>query len=126
MNREKLEKARAGKPFKIADIVVYVFALVITVAVLVASCGRPGEAVEISVDGKRFVYSLHEDRVIDAGALKVVISDGKVWVEDAECPDKLCEKTGKIAYGNQTIVCLPGNIVIRITDSEITASTGQQ
>ena len=36
-------------------------------------------------------------------------------MEDADCPDKVCVKTGKIKNPGQTIVCLPHRTVIEIT-----------
>ena len=36
-------------------------------------------------------------------------------MEDADCPDKVCVKTGKIKKPGQTIVCLPHRTVIEIT-----------
>ena len=36
-------------------------------------------------------------------------------MEDADCPDKVCVKTGKIKSPGQTVVCLPHRVVIEIT-----------
>ena len=46
--------------------------------------------------------------------MKIVVSDGTVRVEDADCPDKICEKSGAISKAGQTIVCLPNRVVIKI------------
>ena len=126
MNAEKLRKIRSAKPFRPADIILYLACAALTAAVLVASFRPGGDTVEIVYAGERHEYPLDEDRTLDLGCLTVVIRDGKVWVEDADCPDKVCEHTGRIGYGGQTIVCLPNEIVIRIVDSEITVSTGQR
>jgi hypothetical protein len=43
---------------------------------------------------------------------------------DADCPDKLCEKQGKISKNGQSIICLPNKIVIKInsdTDTDVDA-----
>lgn len=126
MNAEKLRKARTSKPFRPADILIYLACAALTAAVLIASFTAGGDTVEIVQAGERHEYPLDEDRTLDLGCLTVVIRDGKVWVENADCPDKVCEHTGRIGYGGQTIVCLPNEIVIRIIDSEITVSTGQR
>ena len=35
-------------------------------------------------------------------------------MEDADCPDKLCIKQGKIDSNGQKIVCLPNKTVVEI------------
>ncbi|MCR5451173.1 MAG: NusG domain II-containing protein [Lachnospiraceae bacterium] len=44
----------------------------------------------------------------------VIIKDGKVWMEKADCPDKLCMKQGKISKEGQSIVCLPHKIIVSL------------
>jgi hypothetical protein len=39
-------------------------------------------------------------------------------MKDADCPDKLCEKTGKISKNGETIVCLPHRVVVEIQGGE--------
>ena len=75
-----------------------------------------GAEVTVVIDGKEYgKYSLKEDQVIDVdGHNKVVIKDEKVYMEDANCPDKLCIKQGKITSNGEKIVCLPNKTVIEI------------
>jgi hypothetical protein len=41
-----------------------------------------------------------------------LLFDGKkVWVSDSDCPDKICEKTGKIGPGG-SIICVPNRMII--------------
>lgn len=44
----------------------------------------------------------------------VEISGGRVRVRDADCPDKLCVATGRIAAPPQQIVCLPHRVVVKV------------
>lgn len=56
--------------------------------------------------------------------IHVIVADGKVWVDDATCPDKVCVRTGKIDKSGQSIVCLPYKTVIYLegaAESEIDA-----
>ena len=39
-------------------------------------------------------------------------------MKDADCPDKLCEKTGKISKNGETIVRLPHRVVVEIQGGE--------
>lgn len=52
------------------------------------------------------------------GVNKVVINDGKVSMTEADCPDELCVKTGKISGVGETIVCLPHRVVVEIKGSQ--------
>lgn len=51
------------------------------------------------------------------GVNKVVINDRKVSMTEADCPDELCVKTGKISRVGETIVCLPHRVVVEIKGS---------
>lgn len=51
------------------------------------------------------------------GVNKVVINDGKVSMTEADCPDELCVKTGKISRVGETIVCLQHRVVVEIKGS---------
>lgn len=62
------------------------------------------EPVRIRVEGKDGAYN-----VIEAGP------DG-IFVAEASCPDKLCEKAGKIRSAFLPIICLPNHLVIRVYD----------
>ena len=74
------------------------------------------------VAGSIYMYTalpLNSNKVIELGTErgnnKIIINDSTVWMEDADCPDKVCVKTGKIKNPGQTIVCLPHRTVIEIT-----------
>lgn len=58
--------------------------------------------------------------------LTLVIEKDGVSVRHAECPDKLCEKTGKISGTGQSIICLPAKISISLEggSEEIDAAVG--
>ena len=46
------------------------------------------------------------------------VENGAAYITDADCPDKVCEKTGKISRVNESIVCLPNKVVVTITGDE--------
>ena len=52
------------------------------------------------------------------GVNRIVIKDGKVSMTEADCPDELCVKTGKISRTGETIVCLPHRVVVEIKGSQ--------
>lgn len=51
----------------------------------------------------------------------ISIEDGKVHMEDANCPDKLCVRSGSISRPGKPLVCLPHRVTVEIegVDNEI-------
>lgn len=52
------------------------------------------------------------------GENTIEIKDGVVNMIDANCRDKLCVHEKPIQYNNQTIVCLPNMIVVKIQSND--------
>lgn len=52
------------------------------------------------------------------GVNTIEIKDNKVNMIDANCKDKLCVHEKQIQYNNQTIVCLPNMIVVKIESND--------
>ena len=53
---------------------------------------------------------------VSENAVSIVeFKDGKVRIKEAQCPDKVCVKTGWISKPGEVIVCLPYKIVIKIS-----------
>jgi hypothetical protein len=44
--------------------------------------------------------------------------DGKVYIESASCPDKICVNHRKIGFEGERIVCLPNRLTVRIAKQE--------
>lgn len=45
---------------------------------------------------------------------KIKVEKGKIAIIDADCPDKICVKTGWISEAGQNSVCLPHKLIIEI------------
>lgn len=87
--------------------------------------GGEGEQVEISLQGKVYgIYDLSEDRIIEVGngtiTNVVEIRQGKVYMTEADCPDRLCIRQGKISRDRETIVCLPNRVVVTVRSKQKT------
>ena len=54
----------------------------------------------------------------------LVIKDGKVSIDEADCPNQLCVKRGAIRYQGESIICLPHEVVIEIEGPETGALDG--
>lgn len=55
----------------------------------------------------------------DGGSNTVVVSGGRIRVEQADCPDKLCVRQGWSRTEGCPIVCLPHGLVIQPKGSEV-------
>ena len=58
---------------------------------------------------------------LNGGSNILVIENGVAWLEDADCPDKLCVRQGKVHLDGQVITCLPNKltVTIRADNSEV-------
>ena len=83
-----------------------------------------GDTVTVSVDGKEIAtYPLNVDRVEDIrtgedGINRLVIKDGKAYVETASCPDGICAAHKPIHREGESIVCLPNKVVITVKTAD--------
>lgn len=48
----------------------------------------------------------------------IEITDKRIRIIDADCPDQVCVKTGWISMSSQEIVCLPWRLVIKIVPTK--------
>ena len=68
-------------------------------------------------------FSLSEDTEYEinganGGINTLVISNGSAFLEDADCPDRLCVKQGSISNVGESIICLPHKVVIAIESGD--------
>ncbi len=48
----------------------------------------------------------------------LIIKDGKARVADADCENKICVSKGTISKNDESIICLPHNVVVIIESDE--------
>lgn len=124
-----VKAVKNSQPLRIVDVIVMavIAAAALALALTGVLDGKPGARVKIAENGTTQEYPISENRTIELSSLTVVIENGKVYVTDSTCPDKICEHSGKISRVNQSIVCLPSGIVITITGTgEFQTDTGQE
>ena len=83
--------------------------------------GKEGSEVRVMVEGKEIgVYSLSKDGEysLNDGTNTLIIKDGKAYMTDADCPDKLCVRQGKISRNGETITCLPNKLTVTVIDEK--------
>jgi hypothetical protein len=117
-----LEKKKIKRDIMLIATLIIVCAAVFLIINFVVK--KDGITAAVKVDGN-IVYMLPLDKNASVtvegyqgGSNTVVIENGTVYMKDADCPDKLCEKTGKISKNGETIVCLPHRVVVEIQGGE--------
>lgn len=79
-----------------------------------------GDTVRVTVNGELYgEYALsdtvtHEIVTGDSSRNRLVIRDGKAFVEEASCPDGICAAHRPIYRNGESIVCLPHGVVITV------------
>ncbi len=120
VNEKKIDAVKKEiSPLRLSDIAVLAILIVLAVILLIAVYGKTGEKVIVTYNGVSTEYDLNTDREIEIeDKLTVCISGGAVYVKDAKCPDKICQNSGAVKKVNETIVCAPFGITVRITDGK--------
>ena len=74
----------------------------------------------ISVAGEEYaVYSLADDRTVSVGDTnRLIIKNGTVKMEWADCPDQICVNHREISRDGESIICLPNKVVVTINSSD--------
>jgi len=70
-----------------------------------------------------FLYPLDEDRTIAAkgplGITTIHVAQGRVWVHDSPCTNKVCITMGVISHSGQFVACLPNQVFVRIVGGTV-------
>ena len=101
------------------DIIVIAAILLASLALLLVMTltKEEGSVVVVEIDGATVAtYSLEEngEYSLNGGTNVLVIENGKAYLNYSNCPDHTCERTGKIQYVGQSIICLPNKVAITI------------
>lgn len=111
------------KIFNLKDFfIIGIILIICAVFILISDSGKHGKYAVISVDGKIAAeISLGKNRqnitVDSAENISFEVKNGGICVSDSDCPDGICKKSGYISRKGQTIVCLPKNVTVKISDS---------
>lgn len=83
--------------------------------------GTAAEGVVVRIDGEDVArYSLYAngEYPLNGGSNILVIENGYAWLREANCPDSLCVKQGKISRTGQVITCLPNRLTVTVYGGE--------
>ena len=97
--------------------------IVLAAVLLFRPGGGTGTTARISLDGQvveeldlSTLDSRWERTFTGSSGLsnRVVAEDGKIWVEEAGCPDQVCVKQGPA--GITPVICLPNKLIIELVE----------
>ena len=109
------------KKYRLDALVIAAILILSLVCLLIINLTRTeGTVAVVEIDGVAVTkYRLTEngEYPLNGGTNVLVIEDGAAYLNYSNCPDHTCERTGKIRYTGQTIVCLPNKLSITIKGS---------
>lgn len=112
---------------KKGDIIISIGLLILSILMAFGiSNSKPkttGKILRIEQDSKLYgEFPLNEDKVIelDDGVHynKIVIKDGKAYMDEANCRDQICTHMQEISINGETIICLPNRVFLEVVDTE--------
>ena len=107
---------------KILVIILILISAYLAIFVFKSGMANADKYISVQIDGKEVNRYTFEEKYIGKtydirtgyGYNVLEIGDGYVRVIDADCPDKLDVKQGKISKPSEILVCLPHRLVIEI------------
>ena len=110
------------KQAKVGDLLIIIFALGVIIYMIIKSWNVPnGKYLKIEMyDNQIKFFSINQSRKQKIPGLlgnsEISIDNGKARFAKSPCSKKYCIHHGWVSKVNQTIVCLPNQIAISITD----------
>ena len=108
------------------DFILFFVLLCVGILILLISVLRKTEGNYIVIQQNGVIIeelSLKENGtyVVEDGTYynNLVIRDGAVYVEDANCRDLICVRHGSISKVNETITCLPHKLIVYVVGDSI-------
>ena len=106
-----------------ADLIVIASLLLLALVLylILGAVRTVGGEVVVRVDGVETErHALTEDGIypLNGGSNILVIGEGQAWLTEANCPDLLCVRQGKIRYTGQSIICLPNRLTVTVEGGE--------
>ena len=91
----------------------------------ISNVSSPSKVVGIYKDGslveKIDLNSVTGEREItlsgDLGDNVILVSNGRIEMKSANCPDKICVEHGELKSSSSPIVCLPNKVVIKFEEN---------
>lgn len=94
------------------------FLLIAIISLLIITLSKKaGSYAEVYIGDELIAsYSLSEDgeyTFLD-GDVTLIIEDGRAYIKDSDCPDKVCIRKGEVYRTGERIVCAPNKLTVII------------
>ena len=111
------------KKLTVADgIVIALTAAAIIIFAFFSLTSHDADRFTVTTPAGSSVYSLDESGILSLTQnevhVTIVYENGEVRIEDSDCPDLTCIRTGSISKPGEVIVCVPAELVITIPYGE--------
>jgi len=99
-------------------IAVFTIVILLCTAVIIILNSLPGGRVAVITKNGEILHridltAVNKSYTIDIDGNIILVENGCISMQSAECPDKLCVKQGKISNIG-SIICLPNKVIIEI------------
>jgi hypothetical protein len=111
------------KHLKFGDFIVIalVAGLILLLFSLTYGFGESERQIEIMGNDIHEIIDVDTNRVVEVygpvGRTVIIVEDGKAWVEDSDCREKICIKMGKLTRPGEQAVCLPNRVIVQMKGS---------
>lgn len=111
------------KSTKIMAICFSVAAIAAAAGIIYLNCSDTNSKFACIYEDGKLIHKINLSNVtksytITVGGNVILVERGQVSMLEADCPDGLCIKQGAIDNSARPIVCLPNNVVIKLTNDE--------
>ncbi len=98
-------------------VIILVVLIVAVVGFFIINSAEKGKTVVIKSDGKVVeTVSLTEDGYkTEVNGVVIYIEDGKAFVKESSCKDKVCVNSGELSKSGQSAVCAPNGVSVEIS-----------
>ncbi|MDD7351440.1 MAG: NusG domain II-containing protein [Clostridia bacterium] len=140
---DKIDKINNIKPFRLADVIVYIVLAVLIVALLLAFCLPRQDSslrgVEVTVNGEivaeyyfeddslvtaavvdsrregdKYYLTVHTDQPNGYNLVVIDVTEHKAWVQEADCSSSAeCTQMKAITKAGDSIICIPHALVVQ-------------
>ncbi|MBR5261978.1 MAG: NusG domain II-containing protein [Oscillospiraceae bacterium] len=120
-----MKERKSSNKSHLRNDIIFIIALILICAVGILYLfvfRSKGDMIKVTVDGELYgTYSLSQNITEDirtgddgSGLNRLIIKDGKAYVESASCPDGICVSHRPVFRNGESIVCLPNRVVITV------------
>lgn len=112
------------KFIKKGDIIIIVCVLVICALMFLPRLfNKSGTLVATVYENGEITHEIELDKITESYELKInggvlLLENGAVSYIEADCPDKICVKTGTLRKGGDTASCVPNKTVVKVSNKK--------